>query len=170
MVVGLCHRMTSASLSALSSFSLSSFLSFKVVQFPFSAQYHVCEGLVWRVCLCVWFSLALAWMVPALLLFTDWVPVMCRFWWDALGTHQPANQPTDPPRRSHSLLGPILHLAHCSTELTFSLSVPPSSVVSLPAFCYQPWLLTWSCYWVGVWPLLPQKKSTCCVSFHQLSS
>lgn len=81
-----------------------------------------------------------------------------------------SSQPTDPPRRSRSLLSPILRLAHCSTELTASLSVSPSSVLSvgflLPTLTFDPDPATW----VGVWPLLPQKKSTCCVSFCQLSS
>lgn len=64
-------------------------------------------------------------------------------------THQPAIQPTDPPRRSHSLLSPIHHLAHCSTELTVSLSVSPSSVLSagflLPTLTVDPIMLLGWC-------------------------
>lgn len=102
------------------------------MQVPLSVQYHVCEELVWRV-LC-------------LNLFSFGLNGPCSFPLHRLsssvdfgGMHSAlinlqTNQLTHPG--AVTLLGPILHLAHCSTELTVSLSVPPSSVVSLPAFCY----------------------------------
>lgn len=106
---------------------------------------------------------------PCFLLFTDWVPVACRFRRDAhSSTCNPTNQLTHPNAVT-------LFSAPSSISPTAAQNWPLASVFllplwSLPVFCYQPWLLTPSCYWVAVWPLLPQKKSTCCVSFRQLSS
>lgn len=99
-------------------------------------------------------------LCPCFLVFTDWVPVACKFWRDA---HSSTCNPTNQLTHSGAV---TLFSAPSSISPTAAQNRPLASVFllhlwSLLVFCYQSWLLTRSCYWVGVWPLLPQKKSTC---------